>query len=436
MRKSFTPAANSGLSPAQKFAVFSVSCLAVSVNLGVALVSLSKLLVLLSVIWVAWTRRRKPSQLAPHEWPTDTGKPSTRVPLSIWCVMLALGWMAASSLWSEAPTELVWPTWMRHARWWVLMAVWYLLETSQQAWTVLRWLLAGHVFLVISSWLMWLGFALPWAVGISGSDISLGIPFASRLEQPIFYTLGLTMLWYWRDQLSPRSRPWVLWGIGALTLLNFAVVMTGRSGLVSLFLALMTGLLLGLPRRWRLGAVMLPLLAALMLYAASPRVHEAVNKAYSEVVQYQQHGDITTSQGQRLEFWHHSLEAIQDAPLIGHGVGSWNKVYLERGGAYPDVSNPHQQFLLWWVEAGLVGLLALLSVIAAMWRDAWQLPRFAGQALWVVVAVSLGISMMNCPFFGAGLGEYLLMLMGLLLSLGKTSVGTQSPDAAQPTRPA
>lgn len=402
------------LSGAQRFAVVAVSCLAVSVSLGVALVSLSKVLLLLAVLLKLFQRFKRPSASSTAQSPA-----ASPVPLTVWCILLALGWMAVTAGWSEAPAELIGPTLMRHARFWVLVAVWYLIDTPRQAWTVIRWLLVGHVFLVLTSWLMWLGVPVPWAVGIFSEDLSQGIPFASRLEQPIFYTLAMTQVWYWREHLHPRARPWVLWGLMGLTLANFAWVMTGRSGYVSLLLALSLALWLGLPRRWRIGAVLLPLLTAFALYHLSPRIHEGANLVYSDVVKYQQ-GDISTNQGQRLEFWHRSLQAIQDAPWLGHGVGSWNKTYLERGGAYPTVSNPHQQFLLWAVEAGLMGLLAFLAIFWALCRDARLLPRSAAHALWVVTGVAVGMGLMNCPFFGAGLGEYLLMLMGLLLAMQKT----------------
>lgn len=410
------------LSFTQRFAMFAVCCLAVSVSLGVALVSLSKLLMLMAVALKLVQRFGAPvtqvGATASHRVP---------IPLTLWCVLLALSWMALTTLWTEAPGELIVPSLMRHARFWVLVAVWYLIDTPRQAWTVIKCLLAGHVFLVVTSWLMWSGVKVPWAVGMAADDLSQGIPFASRLEQPILYTLAMTQVWYWREHLSARARSWVLWGVLGLTFLNFALVMTGRSGYVSLLLAMSLMLLLGLPKRWRVGALVVPLLAAVVLYNVSPRIHEGANLVYSDVVRYQQ-GDISTNQGQRLEFWHRSLQAIQDAPWLGHGVGSWNKTYLEHGGAYPTVSNPHQQFLLWAVEAGLVGLLALLAIFWALWRDARDLPRPASHALWVVTGVSLGISMMNCPFFGAGLGEYFGLLMGVLLAQRTSTSSAPQPS--------
>ena len=402
------------LSFTQRFALVAVCCLAVSVSLGVALVSLSKLLMLMAVALKIVQRFRAPAAQV-----RGTAPDRAPIPWTLWCVLLALTWMALTTLWTEAPGELIVPTLMRHARFWVLVAVWFLIDTPRQAWTVIKCLLAGHVFLVVTSWLMWSGVKVPWAVGMAADDLSQGIPFASRLEQPILYTLAMTQVWYWRDHLSARARPWVLWGVLGLTFFNFALVMTGRSGYVSLLLAMSLMLLLGLPKRWRVGALVVPLLAAFALYTFSPRIHEGVNMVYSDVVQYQQ-GDISTNQGQRLEFWHRSLQAIQDAPWLGHGVGSWNKTYLEHGGAYPTVSNPHQQYLLWAVEAGLVGLMALLLIFWALWRDARHLPRAMAHNLWVVTSVAAVIGLMNCPFFGAGLGEYLLMLMGLLLAIGKT----------------
>ena len=102
----------------QRFALVAVCCLAVSVSLGVALVSLSKLLMLMAVALKIVQRFRAPAAQV-----RGTAPDRAPIPWTLWCVLLALTWMALTTLWTEAPGELIVPTLMRHARFWVLVAV-------------------------------------------------------------------------------------------------------------------------------------------------------------------------------------------------------------------------------------------------------------------------------------------------------------------------
>ena len=69
-----------------------------------------------------------------------------------------------------------------------------------------------------------------------------------------------------------------------------------------------------------------------------------------------------------------SLELLKDAPVNGHGLGSFESVWQYEKGHYlqqhPEarliedyVSHPHNEFVLWIVESGLIGLIGLLSLL-------------------------------------------------------------------------
>ncbi len=386
------------------FSMVALFCLAVSVSMGVALVSISKLLVVLAIgakLISLWRARQL--RFAKSSYLTFTA------------IAAGLAWLYLSLLWSEGNDSERMVSFMRHARLWVLPAVYYLIETKRDALKVLVALVVSQMFVVLSSWFLWLGVPLPWA--ITEFPLSAGIVFASTLEQPVMSTLMLVIVWFLRAEIPQKWRQTVLITALALTIANVLFVMTGRTGYLVMILAISLAIFWLLPQKFRPAAVLLPIVMALVLGFVSTRFQTKMVEIKRDVLEYQK-GNFDTSQAQRLDYWAKSLQAVQDKPLIGHGVGSWRANYIRFGGAdkVNPPSNPHQQFLLWMVEGGLIGLAFLLAIFAAIYRDSGQLDSSTQQALRATLAITILMGMMNCPLFGAGMGEFILLMMGALLA--------------------
>jgi O-antigen ligase len=202
-----------------------------------------------------------------------------------------------------------------------------------------------------------------------------------------------------------------------LTLLNVFFVMTGRSGFVAMLIFISMAVWWKLPRRSRWLVLGLPIALTILMMIISPRFQARTTQVLYDVQTYQQ-GSIEASQAQRLDYWHRSLLAVQEKPLIGHGVGSWRMNYHRLGGMQADApSNPHQQYLLWAVESGLIGTALFLTILFFQFKSANALPENARQTLLAVTFISATMGLMNCPYFGAGMGECLVYLTASLLSL-------------------
>jgi len=99
-------------------------------------------------------------------------------------------------------------------------------------------------------------------------------------------------------------------------------------------------------------------------------------------------------------------------------VGSWKSNYVRLGGLETNPpSNPHQQYLLWLVEAGTIGLVFLIGIFFSLYRDALLLTKMASRALISTTSIAALMSLMNCPFFGVGMGEFFMVMMGSLLMI-------------------
>lgn len=388
----------------QRFNVFAVSLLAVSVSLGVAVVSIAKVLLLVAVLGQLFLDLKNRSLPAFSCWPHTT-----------WWIVLAMLWMSLTGFWSEASTSDAWAGWGRHSRILWFLAVFYLLRKPNQAMLTLKWFVAGMTFMLLSSWALVAGWPVPWA---TAKEVpSLGIVHGSTLEQPILLTLLAVVLWFMRDQWPQGRWRWIPISILLLTVTNVFFVMTGRSG----FLVMLTFIFLAvwwkLPPKWRWTAIGVPFVLAALLMVVSPRFNQRTHEINSDVKSYRM-GSIETSQAQRLDYWHRSVLALAEKPVLGHGVGSWRLNYERLGGLQANPpSNPHEQYLLWAVEAGGLGLLLFVGILFSHYRDARVLTSNAKQALWTITTIAAVMGLMNCPYFGAGMGECLVYLAACLLAL-------------------
>jgi O-antigen ligase len=388
----------------QSFAVFSVSFLAVSVSLGVAVVSIAKLLLLIAAVGQLFFDVKHRSFPSFKLWPSMT-----------WWILLAMVWMSLSFLWTESSSADALAGWGRHSRILWFIPVLYLLRSPEQSLLTLKWFVAGMVVMMLSSWALVAGLPVPWA---TAKELpSLGIVHGSTLEQPVLLTFLAVVLWFMRAHWPQGHWRWVPIGILLLTVLNVFFVMTGRSGFLVMLVFISMAVWWQLPKRWRWLVVGLPFVLAALMMVLSPRFQTKTSQVVKDVISYQQ-GSVESSQGQRLDYWHRSLLAVQEKPLIGHGVGSWRMNYHRLDGMQADApSNPHQQYLLWLVEAGVVGCIFFLGLLFAQYKDAQALPTNDRQALTTITAIAAVMGLMNCPYFGAGMGECLVYLAASLLLL-------------------
>lgn len=101
------------------------------------------------------------------------------------------------------------------------------------------------------------------------------------------------------------------------------------------------------------------LVSALVIFSLSylviPPIHSRINDL--------RHAKKGNSIEWRQNLWRDSLGYIKDKPVIGHGVGTANKVILEKRGERMGSSDPHNDYLKITIEDGLLGLISYLALI-------------------------------------------------------------------------
>jgi O-antigen ligase len=386
---------------------------ALSASLGTAVSAIGRLLLYLAalvyLVGRASGRGRAPGTVLP--------------PAMSWAVLLALVYMALSVLWSAVgPVEALW-SWSRHARILTILILLCLIANLAEARAVLRVFVWGQLFVVISAWMLVLKLPVPWATGAGQGSYAV---YSSYLEQGISQAVLVALLWFQRDHVfGPRGR-WLALGLAVATAVLTIGLMPGRSGHVVLLGVLTFALFHQLPQRFRWAVLLAPMLGVVLMFQLSTTFRERMTQVGSEVVMHRQGSAQETSSGARLEYWRASLQAITERPLFGHGAGSWNQAYLRLKGPqvsslYDTASDPHQLFLLWAVEGGLLGLALLCAVLAALWRYGSGLAAADGHALQAMVLALVISGLFTSMIYGIGMGDFFCIGLGLLAALGRRS---------------
>lgn len=403
-----------------------VVCLAaLSVSLPIAWISLAKvLLFVLGMVYLVashWTGRR------------DTALPRLWTTYAILALLIA---SALSLLWTEADLESALYSYVKHAKLMGILLMVAFIRTLREARTALKFFAGGQVFLLLSSWLMFLGVPIPWV----GDVATKYVVFSTYLDQSIMFAAAAAVFWHMRNEgLWPQ---WLGTISALLALTNALLLLEGRTGYLVALTSLSLGLMWAMPKRFRMATMVLtPAVALLVLSLVSAQVHERITKIISEGVNYSQSQQVAVadSAGWRLNAWRRSLQAMDDAPLRGHGVGAWTPAVkqFEDGQRATQLfgegnhSNPHQEYLLWGVELGIGGLVLLLGMMLCVARDAMQFPDSTQRATLSVLAALAVACLFNSTLYDDWIGDFFCISLGLLIAAGARSLPPQMPAATR-----
>jgi O-antigen ligase len=169
----------------------------------------------------------------------------------------------------------------------------------------------------------------------------------------------------------------------------------------------------------------------------SARVQDRVSTAIAETHRFSQEIDgagaaslYNNSSGWRINAWSRSVESIRESPWFGNGVGSWavSVKTLEGANAQKifgdgNASNPHQEYLLWGVELGVLGIFGLIAVFVALGWDSRNQPTEPKRATFSVIAALSVACLFNSVLYDDLIGDFFCILIGLLMAYGNKSLG-------------
>lgn len=387
-----------------QYALVSICTLAFCVSLGTATVSMAKALVLVGFLVRLILIKKKIFEF--H---------LTQIPRVFVWMAVALIWMLISMMWSQATGLTQWQYFYAHTRFLWIGVVYFLIGSKERGFIVLKWLIYGQIFVLCISWLLWLGVEVP----LTRRPIEKGIAFTSSLEQPVMIVLALVALWNFRDYWIKQWGGWVVLLIIIAMAFNMIFVMSGRTGYVVFLVVVTVEICKMLPSRLRWVAFFSPFILFTIFFTVSPVFHKRIAEIDTNTATYFKN-ETLSSEGERLDMWKQTTLGILKKPILGYGIGSMPDVYKgESGLIRTPVTQPHQQYLFWWAEFGLVGLFIMLGFFFALIKDSNKLDSQAQSSLQLVLAVLFVMGMFNCPFFGVGMGEFFFLEIAALLAIKK-----------------
>ena len=273
------------------------------------------------------------------------------------------------------------------------------------------------------------------ALRVAGRTLDPGFPgtvFLNHVTQSMALAVGILLAGAlaMRPEQSRRLR--VLLAIAALVCLaNLVLITAGRSGQVALAVAALSAALLMLSGRRRWQAVLGLLVLSAGLAASSPALQQRFYKVFEEapVLDCTSRGESSTAL--RLLLWRTTGALIRAHPWFGYGVGGFTPAYESEvrsqlrgqpltGWCARPAHDPHNQFLRVTVEAGVLGLLALLGLIVGAARQPAREPyRSYGLAL---LAAWCTTSLFNSHFQTFNEGHLIALLLGALLAPDEAGV--------------
>ncbi len=401
-----TPEARSGWS----FHLILVCLAAVSVSLPMAWISLAK--VLLFICGLAYL-------IVNHfKQQSDSALSELWTPRIVLAILIAF---SLSLLWTEADKDFALRTLVKHAKLMVILLLISLIRTVREARIGVTAFAAGQAFVLLNSWLLAVGVSIPWVTNPAATYVVFA---TSYLDQSIMFATTAAVFWHLRsDKLWPR---WLAGVFAAAALLNVFLLLPGRTGYVVAVAMLSLAAMWAMPKPLRLatliGAPMIVLLAA---YFGSVKVEQGLSRIVLESQSYTQQAEVGSSSGWRLNAWHRSLQAMEEKPWLGYGVGSWTPAIkrfedhtaTQNFGA-GNSSNPHQEYLLWGVELGIGGSALLLALLVGVARDTQRFTPAIGRATLSVLTAIAVACLFNSALYDALMGDFFCISLGLLLALG------------------
>lgn len=238
-----------------------------------------------------------------------------------------------------------------------------------------------------------------------------------------------------RGLIAQLRKSKILWlTVAVLATISVTHLSASRTGHLCLLAGFLAAAVVHLPRRRLLVAIPLGLALAAALVLSSSTLQDRFQKGYQEIVDFKFTNDYS-SMGARLQMWHISTQLIAEAPILGHGTGSYPQLAKERFADDQMCSigcpQPHNQFMFTGVENGLVGVLFLLVFMASPVYAAYRKQIGSLRLAIPLVAIMLMANLFDSALLIRPEGYFFISALALVMS---THFRNAKPEPTYGTR--
>lgn len=310
-------------------------------------------------------------------------RPVSALPIALFALAVV------GMLWSDAPWSVRSYAVGQVAKLLMLPLLIYHFRSSTRGIWVCWAFLVSCVLMMLMSWLVML---YP-GVALKQVDPERGIFVKNYINQSQEFALCVIVLAYPVVTSFKRGRIWqavLLAVIAVCFILNMAFVIVSRTAMVTLPVMAGVFALMYLGRRTGAMIVVAMIVFVGLTWLASPQLRQTIER-FSVEYQGYRNENKPTSVGLRLQYWQKSIGFFAEAPFIGHGTGSTERLFKRAAIGTEDsasgfiINNPHNQTLNVGVQWGIVGIVILYG----LWLV--HLLTFRGQGVeaWIGLMVVL-----------------------------------------------
>ncbi len=203
------------------------------------------------------------------------------------------------------------------------------------------------------------------------------------------------------------------WIIALLAAISISHLSNGRTGYVLLFASIFAFVMSSV-RGYKRWLVLGALVASVMIVALTSITAQERFQLALEEAKASDRMELT-SIGGRINFWKNTWRLIEERPITGWGTGSYHEQWC-RVVPTPDWCefghwHPHNQFLFFWVEHGLLGLLLFAALVfSPVWASRRATPEQRGFLL-SFAAIFLIDSMINASLWSSRENHFFIFML-------------------------
>ena len=262
---------------------------------------------------------------------------------------------------------------------------------------------------------------------------------AARITLSVLHDFLFVLAILLARQVSNKRNAFLLYCIAAASVAEIFLVLAGRTGQVIFVALLCAGAwILLLDARYTVrtklkffsvGIVLMVLGASLVAQNPNSRLRNSVEKVLQHKDEALKPGSEAVSVDIRLIFYKTTVSLIAERPLLGWGTGGHVPAIarVSQQGTTPDsqiaFTQPHNEYLLWAVQLGAIGLSVFIAWLAVAWMStrhmADELTKYALRGWWIIFALGC---LMNSFLLDFSEGYLTMLLFGCLTPIAKQKI--------------
>lgn len=206
----------------------------------------------------------------------------------------------------------------------------------------------------------------------------------------------------------------------AVSVFSITHLLYGRTGQLVCLLSLMCLVLAALPFRKSMALLLGIIATTLILYQTSPVMPIKFGLLFDQIQEPYEYGQEINSINVRVAMWMASLNFFLEQPIWGHGTGSYRwlseRTFLDPIMCSISCVHPHNQFLFFGVEHGIVSVMIYLWLLFSLVQIARKVDFYHSLLLIGLLCMIIVDSFINSPLWISSERNFYTAVLGLTLT--------------------